>query len=120
MCSLATGANGQVAVIDLHGQHVAEALKLLRRELTRLRSSAGGQNRQPAKSGNRRVQILVGTNHHSKVRHFHIHITPHHFRPTYLVPRTRKQDRVSDHSTVRFNLLLILTSILHAEVHWHA
>lgn len=69
MCSLTTGANGQVAVIDLHGQHVAEALKLLRRELTRLRSSAAVQNRQPAKSGNRRVQILVGTNHHSKVRH---------------------------------------------------
>ena len=69
MCSLTTGANGQVAVIDLHGQHVAEALKVLRRELTRLRSSAAGQNRQPAKSGNRRVQILVGTNHHSKARH---------------------------------------------------
>lgn len=58
-----TGNGGQLAVIDLHGQHVAEALKLLRREVTRLR----GQNRQPAKAGNRTIQILVGTNHHSKV-----------------------------------------------------
>ena len=106
MCSLTTGANGQMAVIDLHGQHVAEALKLLRRELTRLRSSAGGQNRQPAKSGNRRVQILVGTNHHSKVRHFTNHITPHHFRPKYLVPRTREQDQDNDHSTDRLDFLL--------------
>ncbi len=54
-------------MIDLHGQHVAEAIKLLRRELSRLRR-AGGQNRQPAELGTQRVQILVGTNHHSKVR----------------------------------------------------
>ena len=58
-----TGNGGQLAVLDLHGQHVAEALKLLRREVTRLR----GQNRQSAKAGNRTIQILVGTNHHSKV-----------------------------------------------------
>jgi hypothetical protein len=57
-------------VIDLHGQHVAEALKLLRRELAGLRRgpAPGSQNRQPA-GGNapQRIQIIVGTNHHSKV-----------------------------------------------------
>ncbi|BDA46483.1 probable polyadenylate-binding protein-interacting protein 7 at C-terminar half [Coccomyxa sp. Obi] len=61
----AKGNGGQLAVIDLHGQHVAEALKLLRREVTKLRV----QNRQPAKAGNRTIQILVGTNHHSKGKH---------------------------------------------------
>ena len=66
----AGNTSGQVAVIDLHGQHVAEALKLLQRELARLRGSfpGSGQNRQPAKSAGRRVQILVGNNSHSKVR----------------------------------------------------
>ncbi|CAL8462611.1 g2144 [Coccomyxa elongata] len=61
----AKGNGGQLAVIDLHGQHVAEALKLLRREVTRLR----GQNRQPAKASNHTIQVLVGTNHHSKGKH---------------------------------------------------
>lgn len=72
-CSAASGGKGGPAVIDLHGQHVAEAIKLLRRELSRLRRAAGGQNRQSADQAqagagrSQRIQILVGNNHHSKV-----------------------------------------------------
>lgn len=57
----------------MHGQHVDEALKLLRREMTRLRlTPTSGQNRQQAtaRAGAappQRIQILVGTGHHSKV-----------------------------------------------------
>ena len=70
-----TTGNGGVPVIDLHGQHVGEALKLLRREVARLRGAAlhkgdtTGARSGPAAAaaGTRRVQILVGTNAHSKV-----------------------------------------------------
>ena len=45
---------GQDGVIDLHGLHVAEAIKLLRHELDRLRAS-----------GYHSAQVLVGTGHHT-------------------------------------------------------
>lgn len=45
---------GQDGVIDLHGLHAAEAIKLLRHELDRLRSS-----------GYHSAQVLVGTGHHT-------------------------------------------------------
>ena len=45
---------GRDGMIDLHGLHVAEALNLLRRELSRLRSS-----------GHSHAQVLVGTGHHT-------------------------------------------------------
>ena len=47
-------------LLDLHGQHVSEALAILRAELRRRNGSTGGS------SG--RLQILVGTGHHTKVR----------------------------------------------------
>ena len=45
---------GKDGVIDLHGLHVAEAISILRRELSRLRSS-----------GHSHAQVLVGTGHHT-------------------------------------------------------
>ena len=58
--------NGE-PLIDLHGQHAAEGVATLRRELARLRSSS--QQPQPAsttKGGQQTVYVLVGTGHHTK------------------------------------------------------
>ena len=59
-------------MIDLHGQHIGEALKLLRREVARLRGTALHKGDSaaavPAASPCKAVRILVGTNSHSKVR----------------------------------------------------
>ena len=46
-------------MIDLHGQHVNEALRIVERELAQRRAQKAGRARS--------TQILVGTNHHSKV-----------------------------------------------------
>ena len=53
------GKNGGLPVIDLHGQHVTEALRIVERELAQRRAPGAGQARS--------TQILVGTAHHSKV-----------------------------------------------------
>jgi hypothetical protein len=59
-CRARAGAGGRgPAVVDLHGLHVSEALDALGAELARL--AAVG-------AAGRRVRILVGTGHHSKVR----------------------------------------------------
>ena len=50
-----------VILLDLHGLHVNEALKILSREISQLQQ--GGKGRVPIK-----VHILVGTGHHTKVR----------------------------------------------------
>lgn len=55
----AAGGAGGKHFVDLHGQHITEALAFLRTELARLRSSG--------KAG-RTLQVLVGTGHHTKVR----------------------------------------------------
>jgi DNA-nicking Smr family endonuclease len=44
-------------LLDLHGQHVSEALAILEAELARRKDGPAG-----------RLQILVGTGHHTKVR----------------------------------------------------
>ena len=46
-------------MIDLHGQHVAEALRIVERALAQRRAQSAGRPRS--------TQILVGTAHHSKV-----------------------------------------------------
>ncbi len=46
-------------MIDLHGQHVNEALRIIERELAQRRTLKNGKGRS--------TQILVGTSHHSKV-----------------------------------------------------
>ena len=46
-------------MIDLHGQHVTEALRIVERELAQRRAHSAGRARS--------TQILVGTAHHSKV-----------------------------------------------------
>ncbi len=46
-------------MIDLHGQHVTEALRIVERELAQRRAPSAGRARS--------TQILVGTAHHSKV-----------------------------------------------------
>ena len=52
-------------LIDLHGQHAAEGVAMLRRELARLRSSQ--QQHQPS-AAQQTIYVLVGTGHHTKVR----------------------------------------------------
>lgn len=52
-----------VILLDLHGLHVNEALKILGRELGQLGDGAGqAKGRVPVK-----VHVLVGTGHHTKV-----------------------------------------------------
>lgn len=46
-------------MIDLHGQHVNEALRIIERELSQRRNQKNGLGRS--------TQILVGTSHHTKV-----------------------------------------------------
>lgn len=48
-------------MIDLHGQHAAEGVAVLRRELARLRDAPGGG------AAKRSVYICVGTGSHTKV-----------------------------------------------------
>lgn len=48
-------------MIDLHGQHAAEGVAVLRRELARLREALGGG------AAKRSVYICVGTGSHTKV-----------------------------------------------------
>ncbi|CAK0756686.1 hypothetical protein CVIRNUC_002476 [Coccomyxa viridis] len=55
------GRNGGLPVIDLHGQHVTEALRIVERELAQRRAPSAGRARS--------TQILVGTAHHSKAKH---------------------------------------------------
>lgn len=57
---VAAGKAGSLPVIDLHGQHVNEALRIVERELTQRRVQKTGTGRS--------TQILVGTQHHSKVQ----------------------------------------------------
>lgn len=54
----AAGGAGGKRFVDLHGQHITEALAFLRTELARPRSGGkvGGT-----------LQVLVGTGHHTKV-----------------------------------------------------
>ena len=53
-----------IILLDLHGLHVNESLKILGRELAQLREGAGqAKGRVPVK-----VHILVGTGHHTKVQ----------------------------------------------------
>ena len=56
-------------LIDLHGQHAAEGVATLRRELARLRASQPQPPPTAAKAGvaQRTVYVLVGTGHHTKV-----------------------------------------------------
>ena len=49
-------------LLDLHGLHVSEALKMMGREMRQLQQG-NGKGRAPI-----RVQILVGTGPHTKVR----------------------------------------------------
>ena len=49
-------------LLDLHGLHVNEALKILSREISQLQQAGQGKGRVPVK-----VHILVGTGHHTKV-----------------------------------------------------
>ena len=52
-----------IILLDLHGLHVNESLKILGRELAQLQEGAGqAKGRVPIK-----VHILVGTGHHTKV-----------------------------------------------------
>ena len=52
-----------IILLDLHGLHVNESLKILGRELAQLQEGAGqAKGRVPVK-----VHILVGTGHHTKV-----------------------------------------------------
>ncbi len=55
-----------VILLDLHGLHVNEALKILGREIGQLQEGAQGKGRVPV-----RVHILVGTGHHTKVIRWH-------------------------------------------------
>lgn len=48
--------------MDLHGLHVPEALRMLRRELAQQRAA------HRSSGSIRRLLILVGTGHHTKVR----------------------------------------------------
>ena len=50
-------AGSSSRLLDLHGQHVPEALAILEAELARRKDGLAG-----------RLQILVGTGHHTKVR----------------------------------------------------
>lgn len=50
-----------VILLDLHGLHVSEALKILGREIGQLQEGGQGKGRVPI-----RVHILVGTGHHTK------------------------------------------------------
>ena len=51
---------GQEKIIDLHGLHVSEAIQVLKRDLTLLRSAARSlEQRLP-------VYICVGTGHHTR------------------------------------------------------
>ncbi|KAK9818026.1 hypothetical protein WJX72_005872 [[Myrmecia] bisecta] len=54
----AGSANG---LIDLHGLHVSEAMRILRRELSQLQGKPANGARAPAK-----LHICVGTGHHTK------------------------------------------------------
>lgn len=58
--SAVSNRNG-VILLDLHGLHVAEALKILRREIGQLQQTGQGKGRVAIK-----VHILVGTGHHTK------------------------------------------------------
>ena len=57
--AMAAGKAGGLPVIDLHGQHVSEALRIIERELSQRRTQKNGAGRS--------TQILVGTSHHTKV-----------------------------------------------------
>lgn len=51
-----------VILLDLHGLHVSEALKILGREIGQLQEGQQGKGRVPV-----RVHVLVGTGHHTRV-----------------------------------------------------
>jgi hypothetical protein len=77
VCVAYSGGGAGTAVIDLHGQHIGEALKLLRREVARLRGTALHKGDSAGSAAStiaqrepraRAVRILVGTNAHSKAR----------------------------------------------------
>ena len=55
------GVAAGVVLLDLHGLHVNEALKILGREIGQLQEGGQGKGRLPV-----RVHILVGTGHHTK------------------------------------------------------
>ena len=55
------GDSAGVILLDLHGLHVNEALKILGREIGQLQEGGQGKGRVPV-----RVHILVGTGHHTK------------------------------------------------------
>jgi len=55
-------------LIDLHGQHAAEGVATLRRELARLRSSQQSPATAKAGAAQQTVYVLVGTGHHTKAR----------------------------------------------------
>ena len=57
--AMVAGKAGGLPVIDLHGQHVSEALRIVERELSQRRTQKNGAGRS--------TQILVGTSHHTKV-----------------------------------------------------
>lgn len=58
--SAVSNKNG-VILLDLHGLHVNESLKILGREIGQLQEGGQGKGRVPV-----RVHILVGTGHHTK------------------------------------------------------